>query len=85
MFVALRLIEILFPWTRAPALGLVNESTIGSLLCTMMVRVGGLGSFTPEASIAVMETTYVPASLKATKPGFCTELDPGVPSGKIHE
>jgi len=50
-----------------------------------MVRVGGLGSELPAASISVKETLYSPAVLNVTLPGFCAVEVAGDPPGNTHE
>jgi len=52
---------------------------------TVTVRVGGLGSELPVASISVRETVYSPGVLNVTFPGFCAVEVPGDPPGKTHE
>jgi len=52
---------------------------------TVMVRVGGLGSELPVASISVTETVYSPGELNVTLPGFCAVEVAGEPPGKTHE
>jgi hypothetical protein len=51
----------------------------------VIVRVGGLGSEFPVASITVSDATYVPGVLKTTLPGFWPAEVAGDPPGKIHE
>jgi len=53
--------------------------------CTVIVRVGGLGSLTPALSTTVSDATKVPADKKAIAPGLRTELVVGFPAGKNHE
>ena len=53
--------------------------------CTVIVRVGGLGSFTPKLSKTFIETTWVTTSAKLIRPGDCAELADGFPSGNSHE
>src|SRR5215471_1353246 len=52
---------------------------------TVIVRVGGLGSELPVASITVREVEYVPGTLNVTFPGFCAVDVAGVPPGNTHE
>ena len=52
---------------------------------TVIVRVGGLGSELPVASITVSEVVYVPGALNVTFPGFCAVDVAGVPPGKTQE
>ena len=55
---------------------------------TVIVRVGGLGSELPVASITVSEVVYVPDAPNVTSPGFCA-VDPvdvaGIPPGNTQE
>ena len=51
----------------------------------MIVRVGGLGSELPVASITVSEIVYVPGTLNVTFPGFCAVDVAGVPPGNTQE
>jgi hypothetical protein len=50
-----------------------------------MVRVGGLGSELPAASISVKETLYSPGVLNVMLPGFCAVEVAGDPPGKTQE
>ena len=52
---------------------------------TVIVRVGGLGSEFPAASISVSDTTYSPGVLNTTLPGFCALELAGDPPGNTHE
>src|SRR5262245_63057605 len=52
---------------------------------TVIVRVGGLGSELPVASITVSEVMYVPGTPNVTLPGFCAVDVAGVPPGNTHE
>ena len=52
---------------------------------TVIVRVGGLGSELPVASITVSEIVYVPGTLNVTFPGFCAVDVAGVPPGNTQE
>jgi hypothetical protein len=52
---------------------------------TVIVRVGGLGSELPVASITVSEIVYVPGTLNLTFPGFCAVDVAGVPPGNTQE
>jgi hypothetical protein len=52
---------------------------------TVIVRVGGLGSELPVASITVSEIVYVPGALNVTFPGFCAVDVAGVPPGNTQE
>jgi hypothetical protein len=49
---------------------------------TVIVRVGGLGSELPVASITVSEIVYVPGVLNVTFPGFCAVDVAGEPPGR---
>ena len=69
------------PDTVSPSVGLV----IDAVGLTVMVRVGGLGSFAPRSSVTVNDTTYVPAVENVTVPGKSAALVPGDPPGKTHE
>ena len=51
----------------------------------MIVRVGGLGSEFPPASMTVREVMKVPGTSKMTLPGACAMEVVGEPPGKIHE
>ena len=53
--------------------------------CTVIVRMGGLGSLTPALSTAVSDAVKVPADEKAIAPGSRTKLVAGFPAGKNHE
>jgi hypothetical protein len=61
----------------------MSKSPLAGL--TVMIRVGGLGSEFPLASIAVIETTYVPAAGKVTLFEPCDVEVPGTPPGNTHE
>ena len=52
---------------------------------TVIVRVGGLGSELPVASIVVSEIVYVPGTPNVTFPGFCAVDVAGVPPGNTQE
>ena len=52
---------------------------------TVIVRVGGLGSELPVASITVSEVVYVPDATNVTFPGFCAVDVAGVPPGNTQE
>jgi hypothetical protein len=52
---------------------------------TVMVRVGGLGSELPVASIAVKDAVYSPGVLNRTLPGFCAVDVAGDPPGNTQE
>ena len=52
---------------------------------TVIVRVGGLGSELPVASITVSEVVYVPGPPNVTFPGFCAVDVAGVPPGNTQE
>src|SRR5688572_33337277 len=70
------------PLTVDPSVGVV-KAAVRAALCTVTVRVGGLGSFTPSLSVAVRETVYVPGVLNVTAPGVALVLVAGEPPGKI--
>ena len=53
--------------------------------CTVMVRVGGLGSLIPKLSTAVSDATEVPAVGNVTQPELSDVLVTGVAPGKYHE
>ena len=48
---------------------------------TVIVRVAGLGSVRPRLSVTVRDAVKVPGFAKLTEPGFCDELDLGLPPG----
>jgi hypothetical protein len=50
-----------------------------------MMRVAGLGSFTPKASTAVNDATYVPVDGNKIAPGVAFVLELGTPAGKYHQ
>jgi hypothetical protein len=52
---------------------------------TVIVRVGGLGSEFPVASITVSEIVYVPGTLKVTFPGLRAVDVAGQPPGNTQE
>ena len=52
---------------------------------TVIVRVGGLGSELPVASMTVSEVVYVPGAPNVTFPGFCAVDVAGVPPGNTQE
>jgi len=52
---------------------------------TVIVRVGGLGSELPVASITVSEIVYVPGTPNVTFPGFCAVDVAGIPPGNTQE
>ena len=52
---------------------------------TVTLRVGGLGSELPVASITVREIVYVPGTPNVTFPGFCAVDVVGVPPGNTQE
>ena len=52
---------------------------------TVIVRVGGLGSELPVASITLSEIVYVPGTLNVTFPGFWAVDVAGVPPGNTQE
>src|SRR5215471_6121072 len=78
--VTLALIDTV-PLTVEPAAGFV----ICTAGCTVIVRVGGLGSLIPKLSTAVSDATEVPAVGKVTTTGLSAVLVVGVPAGKYHQ
>jgi len=68
-------------WAAGPTV-MEKSGLVGS---TVIVRVGGLGSELPVASITVSEIVYVPAALNVTFPGFCAVDVAGVPPGNTQE
>jgi hypothetical protein len=67
----------------AGGLTAIEKSAVAGV--TVIVRVGGLGSELPLASMRVSEATYVPGALKVTLPGLCPTDVAGEPPGKTHE
>ena len=65
--------------------GLTDMSKSALAGRTVIVRVGGLGSELPIASISVRETVYSPGVLNVTLPGFCAVDVAGDPPGNTHE
>ena len=53
--------------------------------CTVIVRIGGLGSLTPSLSTVVSDAVKIPEDEKTIAPGLSTELVAGFPAGKNHE
>src|SRR3989442_83750 len=72
------------PLTVAPSGGLVKEA-VKTGACTVIVRVGGLGSLSPRLSVTVSETMYVPGVENVTAPGVAALLVADEPPGKTHE
>ena len=73
------------PGTTSCAAGptvMLKSGLVGS---TVIVRVGGLGSELPVASITVSETVYIPGVLNVTLPGFRAVDVAGEPPGKTQE
>ena len=73
------------PGTTSCAAGptvMLNSGLVGS---TVIVRVGGLGSELPVASITVSEIVYVPGTPNVTLSGFCAVDVAGVPPGNTQE
>ena len=68
-------------WTGGPTV-IEKSGLVGS---TVIVRVGGLGSELPVASITVSEVVYVPGTLNMTLPGFCAVDVAGLPPGNTQE
>ena len=73
------------PGTTSYAAGPTVMEKSGLVGSTVIVRVGGLGSELPVASITVSETVYVPAVLNVTLLGFCAVDVAGEPPGKTQE
>src|SRR5215469_15203421 len=76
------------PGTTSCAAGPTVMDKSGLVGSTVIVRVGGLGSELPVASITVSEVVYVPATPNVTFTGFCAveSVDvPGVPPGNTQE
>lgn len=73
------------PGTTSCSAGPTVTERSGLVGSTVIVRVGGLGSELPVASITVSEVVYVPAALNVTLPGFCAVDVAGVPPGNTHE
>jgi hypothetical protein len=61
---------------------MLKSGLVGS---TVTVRVGGLGSELPVASITVSEIVYVPGAPNVTFPGFCAVDVAGLPPGNTQE
>ena len=70
------------PGTTSCAAGPTVMEKSGLVGSTVIVRVGGLGSELPVASITVSEVVYVPDTPNVTFPGFCA-VDIDVPSGSL--
>jgi len=81
--VTLKVVEL--PGRTVFAEGLTEMSKLALAGRTLMVRVDGLGSELPVATISVKETVYSPAVLNLTLPGFCAVEVAGDPPGKIQE
>ena len=76
------------PGTTSCAAGPTVMEKSGLVGSTVIVRVGGLGSELPVASITVSEVVYVPGTPNVTFPGFCavSAVDvAGVPPGNTQE
>ena len=73
------------PGTTSCAAGPTVMEKSGLVGSTVIVRVGGLGSELPVASITVSEIVYVPGTLNVTFPGFCAVDVGGVPPGNTQE
>ena len=65
-------------WAAGPTV-MEKSGLVGS---TVIVRVGGLGSELPVASITVSEVVYVPGTPNVTFPGFCAVDVAGVTAGE---
>jgi hypothetical protein len=73
------------PGTTSCAAGPTVMEKSGLVGSTVIVRVGGLGSELPVASITVREIVYVPGTSNVTFPGFCAVDVAGVPPGNTQE
>jgi hypothetical protein len=73
------------PGTTSRAAGATVMPKSGLVGSTVIVRVGGLGSELPVASLTVSEIVYVPGTPNVTFPGFCAVDVAGVPPGNTHE
>ena len=73
------------PGTTSCAAGPTVMEKSGLVGSTVIVRVGGLGSELPVASITVSEVVYVPGTPNVTFPGFCAVDVAGVPPGNTQE
>ena len=73
------------PGTTSCAAGPTVMEKSGLVGSTVIVRVGGLGSELPVASITVSEVVYVPDTPNVTFPGFCAVDVAGVPPGNTQE
>src|SRR5438552_7927010 len=68
-------------WAGGPTV-MEKSGLVGS---TVIVRVGGLGSELPVASITLSEIVYIPGAPNVTFPGFRAVDVAGVPPGKTQE
>ena len=73
------------PGTTSCAAGPTVMEKSGLVGSTVIVRVGGLGSELPVASITVSEVVYVPDTPNVTFPGVCAVDVAGVPPGNTQE
>jgi len=73
------------PGNTSRAAGPTVMEKSGLVGSTVIVRVGGLGSELPVASMTVSEVAYVPGTPNVTFPGFCAVDVAGVPSGNTQE
>ena len=73
------------PGTTSCAAGPTVMEKSGLVGSTVIVRVGGLGSELPVASMTVSEVVYVPGPPNVTSPGFCAVDVAGVPPGNTQE
>src|SRR5215469_4225840 len=73
------------PGTTSCAAGPTVMEKSGLVGSTVIVRVGGLGSELPVASIIVSEIVYVPDTPNVTFPGVCAVDVAGVPPGNTQE
>ena len=73
------------PGITSCAAGATVMEKSGLVGSTVTLRVGGLGSELPVASITVREIMYVPGTPNVTFPGFCAVDVAGVPPGNTQE
>jgi hypothetical protein len=68
-----------------PLFGLAEVNVGAGALATVIMRVAGLGSVCPAASVTVKTAVYVPAVAKVTAPGFASALLAGEAPRNDHE
>ena len=73
------------PGTTSCAAGPTVMEKSGLVGSTVIVRVGGLGSELPVASMTVSEVVYVPGPPNVMFPGFCAVDVAGFPPGNTQE